>query len=107
MSKTDETTGASKASVLLFYPTFYRKIIFPFLHTRVNLLSQIDERIRKACTIMCLLTSCTLTPWLSSASELYRPGDRRLSAKIMPTFADRGVSHGQCGGSPTAIVLVI
>jgi hypothetical protein len=25
-----------------------------------------------------------------SASELYRPSDRRLSAKLLPTFADRG-----------------
>jgi hypothetical protein len=24
------------------------------------------------------------------ASELYRPNDRRLSAKLVPTFADRG-----------------
>jgi hypothetical protein len=30
------------------------------------------------------------TPWLESASELYRPRDRRLSAKLVPTFADRG-----------------
>jgi hypothetical protein len=30
------------------------------------------------------------TPWLLSASELYRPSDRRLSAKLVPTFADRG-----------------
>jgi hypothetical protein len=27
---------------------------------------------------------------LQSASELYRPSDRRLSAKLLPTFADRG-----------------
>jgi hypothetical protein len=27
---------------------------------------------------------------LKSASELYRPSDRRLSAKFVPTFADRG-----------------
>jgi hypothetical protein len=27
-----------------------------------------------------------------SASELYRPSDRRLSAKLVPTFADRGVA---------------
>jgi hypothetical protein len=27
---------------------------------------------------------------LQSASELYRPSDRRLSAKLVPTFADRG-----------------
>jgi hypothetical protein len=30
------------------------------------------------------------TPWSESASKLYRPGDRRLSEKLVPTFADRG-----------------
>jgi hypothetical protein len=30
------------------------------------------------------------TPWPESASELYRPSDRSLSAKLVPTFADRG-----------------
>jgi hypothetical protein len=30
------------------------------------------------------------TPWPEFASELYRPSDRRLSAKLVPTFADRG-----------------
>jgi hypothetical protein len=29
------------------------------------------------------------TPWPESASELYQPRDRRLSAKLLPTFADR------------------
>jgi hypothetical protein len=29
------------------------------------------------------------TPWPESASELYRPNDRRLSAKLVPTIADR------------------
>jgi hypothetical protein len=29
------------------------------------------------------------TPWSESANELYRPSDRRLSAKWLPTFADR------------------
>jgi hypothetical protein len=29
------------------------------------------------------------TPWSESASELYRPSDLRLSAKRLPTFADR------------------
>jgi hypothetical protein len=28
------------------------------------------------------------TPWSESASELYRPSDRRLSAKRLPTFVD-------------------
>jgi hypothetical protein len=30
------------------------------------------------------------TPWSESASELYRPSDRGLSAKLVQTFADRG-----------------
>jgi hypothetical protein len=30
------------------------------------------------------------TPWSDSASEWYRPSDRRLSAKWLPTFADKG-----------------
>jgi hypothetical protein len=29
------------------------------------------------------------SPWPESASVLYRPRDRRLSAKLEPTFADR------------------
>jgi hypothetical protein len=30
------------------------------------------------------------TPWSESASVLYRPRDRHLSAKLVPTFAERG-----------------
>jgi hypothetical protein len=30
------------------------------------------------------------TPWPESASELYRPSDHRLSAKLVPTFEHRG-----------------
>jgi hypothetical protein len=30
----------------------------------------------------------THSPWPESASELYRPNDRHLSAKLVPTFAD-------------------
>jgi hypothetical protein len=32
----------------------------------------------------------TLIPWPEPASELYRQSDSRLSAKLVPTFADRG-----------------
>jgi hypothetical protein len=42
------------------------------------------------------------TPWPEFASELYRPNDRRLSAKLVPTFADRGV---WLIGSDNAILL--
>jgi hypothetical protein len=30
------------------------------------------------------------TPWLETANELHRPSDHRLSAKLVPTLADRG-----------------
>jgi hypothetical protein len=30
------------------------------------------------------------TPWPESASKLYRPSDRQLSAKLVPNFAGRG-----------------
>jgi hypothetical protein len=39
------------------------------------------------------------TPWPQSESELYRPSDRRLSAKLVPTFADRMAPRGQRDGS--------
>jgi hypothetical protein len=35
-------------------------------------------------------TNTKQTQWSESASELYRPNDRRLTAKWLPTFADRG-----------------
>jgi hypothetical protein len=40
------------------------------------------------------------TPWSESASELHRPSDRRLSAKWLPTFANKGCQpRGQRDGS--------
>jgi hypothetical protein len=44
----------------------------------------------KAFYVYYKLYSNERTPWSESASELYRPTDRRLSAKLVPTFADRG-----------------
>jgi hypothetical protein len=41
-----------------------------------------------------------------SANELYRPSDRRLSAKLVPTFGDRWMSLSQRGGYPTAIISI-
>jgi hypothetical protein len=39
----------------------------------------------------------------TAASELYRPSDSHLSAKLPPTFADGAVSISQRGGSPAAV----
>jgi hypothetical protein len=36
-----------------------------------------------------------ITPWPQSASDLYRPSDRRLSAKLVPTFCGYRVPRGQ------------
>jgi hypothetical protein len=47
------------------------------------------------------------TPWPESGSKLYRPSDCRLSVKLVPTFADRGVSRSRCGRSHTAVISVI
>jgi hypothetical protein len=35
------------------------------------------------------------TMWPQSMSELYRPSDRRMSTKLVPTFCGYGVSRGQ------------
>jgi hypothetical protein len=40
--------------------------------------------------LIAFLWFINLTLWPESASELYRPRDRRLSAKLATTFADRG-----------------
>ena len=46
------------------------------------------------------------TLWPSSTSELYRQGGRLRSAKLVPTFADRGVSRGHRNGSPRSLISV-
>jgi hypothetical protein len=38
----------------------------------------------------CHCIKTKLTPWPESASELYHQSDRSLSAKLVPTFCDRG-----------------
>jgi hypothetical protein len=47
--------------------------LYTFLHNLLNVLVEKKK-----------------TPWSESASELYWPIDRRLSAKWLPTFANRG-----------------
>jgi hypothetical protein len=42
-----------------------------------------------ACGLFNPLSNGKKTQWTKSASKLYRPTDRRLLAKLVPTFADR------------------
>jgi hypothetical protein len=47
------------------------------------------QRLYVSCTLQWHAATCKQTkqtPWPQSASELYRPSDRRLSTKLMPTF---------------------
>jgi hypothetical protein len=44
-------------------------------------------------------------PVAFSPQANYTDWDRRLLAKLIPTFADRGVSRSQRGGSPTVFNL--
>jgi hypothetical protein len=46
------------------------------------------------------------SPWPESASEPCRPSDRRLSVKLVPIFADIGVSRSQRGRSTTAVISI-
>jgi hypothetical protein len=50
------------------------------------------------CVYICIYRVCVYaitqtkkqTPWPESVSELYRPSDRSMSAKLISTFVDRG-----------------
>jgi hypothetical protein len=43
--------------------------------------------------------------WPESASELFRPSNVRVSAKLVPTFANRGVSRSRYNVSTAAVFL--
>jgi hypothetical protein len=61
-------------------------------------MTDVDEKNR--------LTNNKQTPWPESESELYRPSDGRLPAKLVPTFADRRASRSQRGEFPMAVISV-
>jgi hypothetical protein len=59
---------------------FVEKVVFPFN----------DSCCLDTSSGSYIAASVNLTPWSESASELYRPSDRRLLAKWLTTFADKG-----------------
>jgi hypothetical protein len=64
------------------------------------LITQDLWNVKYVCMYICLYIE-TKKKKLHGLSKLYRPSDRYLSAKLMPTFADVRVSHSQGVGSPT------
>jgi hypothetical protein len=61
----------------------------------------VEPLLHSSILLHCLMLSYLYkkTPWPESSSE------RRLLAKLVPTFADRVVPRSQRGGSPTAVIL--
>jgi hypothetical protein len=59
-----------------------------YAHLKINILECTGEWLA-ACAHDYHMITLTLTPWLESVGEPYRPSDHRLSAKLVPTFADR------------------
>jgi hypothetical protein len=79
------------ATVLFFLPSVLRTLLYMF---------------RRHMAIFNVVIKLNYTPWPESTSELYQPSDRRLSVKLVPTFADGRVSRSQRGWSPTAVVSI-
>jgi hypothetical protein len=84
----DYFSAHNSVLVTFHYNPFLQWLFLP----RVNLWTIIETVSKTDCN------KKTETPWSEDANELYRPSDRRLSAKWLPTFADR-VPRGQRGGS--------
>jgi hypothetical protein len=61
------------------------------LYTQDNIRLHVNARDDyKMYIIIIIIIIIIITSWPDSASELYRPSYRRLSAKLVPTFADGG-----------------
>jgi hypothetical protein len=76
--------GTSRGSILQLS---FRAIYVRLSRSKFNCyLRKINERMSTATTQYLIKK----TQWSESASELYLPSDRRLSAKRLTTFADRG-----------------
>jgi hypothetical protein len=56
--------------------------------------------------IIIIINKTNKTTWLESASELCIPSDRRLSAKLVPTFAVRGSVAWPARRNLTAVIWV-
>jgi hypothetical protein len=53
-------------------------------------MSSIRREVVIAIAVVVVVVVVITIPWPVSASELYRPSNRRLSAKLVSTFADKG-----------------
>jgi hypothetical protein len=87
------TPAAGNLAVFWNTPSFKFKILQPICGTLQNHCSwEAFGRVYRSFTAAVhvhtdnTITNKKKTPWSESASELYRPSDRRLSTKWLPTF---------------------
>jgi hypothetical protein len=81
----------------IYAPAVTVSVLSP--HSRLSRLAFPTPRTDATFPAFCKsIRAASLSP-PQSASELYRPSDSRLSAKLVPTIASRGVSRGQRNGS--------
>jgi hypothetical protein len=73
-----------------FGPTFYVTKWIDRSRDPLQLLFILNIVMMTCLTCMYSNQTCKNIPWPKTASELYRPSDRRLSENLVPTFADRG-----------------
>jgi hypothetical protein len=64
--------------------------VFRALNLAMQEISDHDSMLTYTLSCYGIKTKKTKFRGLWSASELYRPSDRRMSAKLVPTFAGRG-----------------
>jgi hypothetical protein len=65
---------------MLLFQKRKKKIVLEFL---------VAGAVKSTVLFIVMLTNVIQTPWPESTSDLYRPNDRRLPAKLIPNFADR------------------
>jgi hypothetical protein len=82
----------TEGQIHAYIQIWHTKRLNPQFQSSRQMLGLINESEKLNSEFFCCLCIKTKkkTPLSESASELYRPSDRRLSAKWLPTFADRG-----------------
>jgi hypothetical protein len=85
------SSGQSRATRKSTYQTcFEMELNFPGLARTAFLPAHVQTQCSSRRTAQSPVRAIKKTPWPESTSELYRPSDRRLSAKWLPAFADKG-----------------
>jgi hypothetical protein len=92
---------------------FHSWLRFPCISSYITILNRRISPPPQNVYLLMLIFYHKKTPWPESASKLYRSSDRRLSAKLVPTFADRGCHvvsvmypYGRILGFPDIFLLI-